>query len=69
MVEDHYKRYKAILAKEESMARKMALSLIKPKQLTVWEILIPVVFILNYVKLKHSREIFIQNQTIFNNIS
>jgi hypothetical protein len=40
----------------------LALSLIKPKTLTVWEIMIPVIFILNYVKLKHSREIFVQNQ-------
>ena len=62
LADDYYKRYKIILAKEESMARKMALSLIKPKQLTVWEIMIPVIFILNYVKLKHSRETFIQNQ-------
>jgi hypothetical protein len=44
------------------MAQRLALSLIKPKPLTVWEIMIPVIFILNYVKLKHSREIFIQNQ-------
>lgn len=44
------------------MARRLALSLIRPKPLTVWEIMIPVIFILNYVKLKHSREIFIQNQ-------
>ena len=62
MSEDHHKKYKIILEKEESKARTLALSLIKPKQLTVWEILIPVIFILNYVKLKHSREIFIQNQ-------
>ncbi len=50
------------MEKEQSMARRLALSLIKPKPLTVWEIMIPVIFILNYVKLKHSREIFIQNQ-------
>jgi uncharacterized protein YcbK (DUF882 family) len=41
---------------------KKALSLIRPKTLTVWEIMIPVIFILNYAKLKQSREIFIQNQ-------
>ncbi len=62
MSENYHKKYKIILEKEESRARTLALSLIKPKQLTVWEILIPVIFILNYVKLKHSREIFIQNQ-------
>lgn len=44
------------------MARTLAVSLIKPKPLTVWEIMIPVIFILNYVKLKHSRELFVQNQ-------
>ena len=62
MTENYFKKYKIILEKEQSMARTLALSLIKSKPLTVWEIMIPVIFILNYVKLKHSREIFIQNQ-------
>jgi hypothetical protein len=62
LTDDYYKKFKIILEKEELMARRLALSLIKPKQLTVWEIMIPVIFILNYVKLKHSREIFVQNQ-------
>jgi hypothetical protein len=44
------------------MAQGLALSLIRPKTLTVWEIMIPVIFILNFVKLKQSREIFVQNQ-------
>lgn len=44
------------------MAQGLAASLIRPKTLTVWEIMIPVIFILNFVKLKHSREIFVQNQ-------
>lgn len=44
------------------MAQGVAVSLIRPKPLTVWEIMIPVIFILNYVKIKHSREIFIENQ-------
>ena len=62
MPDDFYKKYKIISEKERSMAQGLAASLIRPKQLTVWEIMIPVIFILNYVKLKHSREIFIQNQ-------
>ena len=62
MTEDYYKKFKIIFEKEQSMARRLALSLIKSKPLTVWEIMIPVIFILNYVKLKHSREIFVQNQ-------
>jgi hypothetical protein len=44
------------------MARDLSLVLIKPKTLTVWEIMIPVIFILNYAKMKQSREVFIQNQ-------
>jgi Fe2+ transport system protein B len=54
-------KYKTILARERSMAKTVAVSLIKPKTLTVWEIMIPVIFILNYVKIKQSREVFIQN--------
>ncbi len=44
------------------MAQGLAASMIRPKTLTVWEIMIPVIFILNFVKLKHSREILTQNQ-------
>jgi Fe2+ transport system protein B len=54
-------KFKTILARERSMAKTVAVSLIKPKTLTVWEIMIPVIFILNYVKIKQSREVFIQN--------
>lgn len=44
------------------MAQGVAFSLIRPKTLTVWEIMIPVIFILNFVQRKNSREIFAQNQ-------
>jgi len=54
-------KYKIIIEHELSMAKAVAVSLIKPKMLTVWEIMIPVIFILNYVKIKQSREVFIQN--------
>jgi hypothetical protein len=60
--DDYYKKHKIISERERSMAQGVAVSLIRPKPLTVWEIMIPVIFILNYVKLKHSREIFVQNQ-------
>jgi hypothetical protein len=60
--DDYYKNFKIISERERSMAQGVAVSLIRPKPLTVWEIMIPVIFILNYVKLKHSREIFVQNQ-------
>ena len=59
---DYYKKFKIIFERERSMAQGLASSLIRPKTLTVWEIMIPVIFILNYAKLKQSREILIQNQ-------
>ncbi len=62
MAEDYYQKFKIIFERERSMAQGLALSLIRTKTLTVWEIMIPVIFILNYVKLKQSREIFVQNQ-------
>lgn len=62
LADDYYKKFKIILEREQMMARRLALSLIKPKQLTVWEIMIPVIFILNFVQRKNSREIFVQNQ-------
>jgi hypothetical protein len=62
LADDYQKKFKIIFERERSMAQGLALSLIRPKPLTVWEIMIPVIFILNYVKIKHSREIFIQNQ-------
>lgn len=62
MVETFDIKLKIILAGEHSMAKSVALSLIKPKPITVWEIMIPVIFILNFVKIKQSREIFTQNQ-------
>jgi hypothetical protein len=62
LAEDYYQKFKIIFKRERSLAQGLALSLIRFKTLTVWEIMIPVIFILNYVKLKHSREIFVQNQ-------
>ena len=54
-------KYKIVLEQERSMARAVAGSLIQPKPISVWEVMIPVIFILNFVKTKQSREIFIQN--------
>ena len=63
------KKFTLIIDHEYAMAKSVALSLIKPKPLTVWDIMIPVIFILNFIKLKHSREIFIQNQIFTNTLA
>ena len=58
-----------IIDHEYAMAKSVALSLIKPKPLTVWDIMLPVIFILNFIKLKQSREVFIQNQIFTNTLA
>jgi Fe2+ transport system protein B len=62
-------KYKIILEHERSMARAVAGSLIQPKPVTVWEVMIPVIFILNFAKMRQSREIFIQNHLFTQNMA
>jgi len=54
-------KYKIILEHERAVARAVAASLIQSKAISVWEIMIPVIFILNFAKIKQSREVFVQN--------
>lgn len=63
------KKFRMIIDHEYAMAKSVALSLIKPKPLTVWDLMIPVIFILNFIKLKQSREVFIQNQIFTNTLA
>jgi len=62
-------KYKLILEHERSMARAVAGSLIQPKPISVWEVMIPVIFIFNFAKTKQSREIFIQNHLFTQNMA
>ena len=55
------KNYDIILTRETNLARLVALKAIKPKPFTVWEVLIPIFFIFNFMKSKEQREIFAQN--------
>jgi hypothetical protein len=63
------KKFRMILDYEYALAKSVGLSLIRPKPLTVWDMLIPVIFILNFIKLKQSREVFIQNQIFTNTLA
>lgn len=54
-------KYKSILTGEQSLARAVAISVVKTKPLTVWEVTIPIIFILTYMRRKSSREIFTEN--------
>lgn len=54
-------KYESILAKERSLAKAVAIAVVKARPLTVWDVTIPIIFILNYMKHKEARELFIQN--------
>lgn len=43
------------------MAKSVAIQAIKPKPFSVWEVMIPVIFILSYMRARENREIFAQN--------
>jgi hypothetical protein len=55
------KKFDVILARERQMAKSIAFQAIKPKPFSVWEVLIPVIFILSFMRSKEQREIFAQN--------
>ena len=61
MVANFKKKYDLILAHESAIARSVALAVIQPKPLSVWEVIIPILFIFGYMKSKETREIFAQN--------
>ena len=54
-------KFDIILTRERRMAKSVAMQTIKPKPFSVWEVLIPIVFILGYMRSKEQREIFAQN--------
>jgi hypothetical protein len=55
------KKYDLIYNYERLIGNSVALRVIKSKPIGVWEFLIPIVFILHYMRNKQSRELFIQN--------
>jgi hypothetical protein len=55
------KKFQMILSRELAMARSAAVQVMKPKPFSVWEVLIPIIFILSYMRTKEQRELFVQN--------
>ncbi len=55
------KKYNSIYEYERAIGNSVALRVIRAKPIGVWEFLIPVVFILHFMRNKQSREVFIQN--------
>ena len=54
-------KHENILSQERSLAKAVASAVIESRPPTVWEITIPILFILNLFKFKRSREIFALN--------
>ena len=55
------KKFDHIYKYERYIGNSVALRVIRPKPIGVWEFLIPIVFILHFMRNKQSREVFIQN--------
>ena len=55
------KKFDRIYNYERLIANSVALKVIKSRPIGVWEFLIPIVFILHFMRNKQSRELFIQN--------
>ena len=54
-------KYENILAQESTVAKAVARSVIGESSVTVWDVLIPIVFFFNFLKFKRAREIFTLN--------
>ena len=54
-------RYENILTQENTVAKAVARRVIGQNPVTVWDVLIPIVFVFNVLKFKRAREIFTLN--------
>ncbi len=55
------RKYKSIHVRERSLARAVASAVIDPKPLTVWEVVVPILFFFTFLQFKRSRETFALN--------
>jgi hypothetical protein len=51
------------------MAKSIALTVYKPRPISVWEVLIPIIFIFGYMKSKSNRDIFSDNLLFTKNLA
>jgi len=61
VISDLKRKYDRVLSHENAMARSVAVAAINPRPFSVWEVMIPIIFIFGYMKSKETREIFAQN--------
>jgi hypothetical protein len=54
-------KYENILSRERSLAKTVANVVIGQNQVAVWDVLIPIVFLFNFLRFKRAREVFALN--------
>jgi hypothetical protein len=54
-------KYENILSHERSLAKTVANAVIGQNQVAVWDVLIPIVFLFNFLRFKRAREVFALN--------
>lgn len=54
-------KYENILVQERSLAKRLAKTVIEQPPITAWEVLIPIVFLYNFLRFKRARKIFALN--------
>ena len=55
------KRTKQILARERALATSVARAVIRPRPVTAWEVMVPILLVFSFAKSKETREVFVQN--------
>ncbi len=55
------RKYESVLSRERSLARAVASAVIESKPLTVWEVVVPILFFFTFLQFKRSRETFALN--------
>jgi len=55
------KKFDMIFAREKRLANSVALQAIQTKPFSVWEVLIPIIFVLSFMRSREQREVFAQN--------
>jgi len=58
-----------ILSHESAIARSVAVASIKARPFSVWEVMIPILFIFGYMRSKETREVFAQNLMFTKNMA
>ncbi len=63
------KKYDVISSRERAVAKSIALTVNKPRPISVWEVLIPIIFIISFMKSRSDRDIFSDNLLFTKNLA